>query len=303
MPEQKLLSICIPTFNRVEFLRYNLKSITSQFDAEPALKDIVEVVISDNASADGTKEMVVSFVEKYPNITYHRNETNIGFDRNLNNAINLAGGKYCFSLGDDDALFPEALSALVKKILTTNVPYYLVGHVGYSRDMQRAYKNEHDAGVAKDCLYESLQDYIKSLGGYVKVIGTFGGMSTHVFLRETWVSFSDLNKYIGSLQIHTHVFLRAFKNAKFMVLQDLIVKTRGDNMRWEDIVGLETTQRRNMRAFKDFLWIKRLYSLPQSKIGAFIYFMGRGYWIAVKGVIKRFLVLIKCDKYFFNRNK
>ena len=181
MSEQKLLSICIPTFNRAEFLRYNLKSITDQFDAEPALKDIVEVVISDNASADGTKEMVAGFVGKYPNIIYHRNETNIGFDRNLNNAINLAGGKYCFSLGDDDALFPGALAVLVNKILATNVPYYLVGHVGYSRDMQHTFKNEHDTGVSKDCLYESLQDYIKSLGGYVKVIGTFGGMSTHVF--------------------------------------------------------------------------------------------------------------------------
>ena len=105
------------------------------------------------------------------------------------------------------------------------------------------------------------------------------------------------------MQIHTHVFLRAFKNSKFMVLRDLIVKTRGDNMRWEDIVGLETTQRRNMRAFKDFLWIKRLYDLPQSKIGAFVYFMGRGYWIAVKGLIKKVLVFIKLEKYFINRNK
>ena len=262
---------------------------------------MVEIVISDNASVDGTKEMISGFVEKYGNILYFRNETNIGFDRNLNNAVTLANGKYCLTLGDDDALFPGALSVLTKKILTTNVPYNPVGHVGYSRDMTRAYASEHDAGVAKDIFYESLQDYIRSLDGDLKVIGIFGGMSTHVFLREMWVSYGDLDKYIGTLQIHTHVFLRAFRNLKFMVLPDLIVKTRGDNMRWEDIVGLETTQRRNLRAFKDFLWIKDLYNLPQAKIGAFVYFMGRGYWIAVKGLIKKFLILIKLDKYFKKR--
>jgi glycosyltransferase involved in cell wall biosynthesis len=296
MIEKKLLSICIPTFNRVEFLQYNLKSITDQFDKEPSLKDLVEIVISDNASSDGTKEMVASFLETYNNITYVRNTTNIGFDRNVNNAVHLANGTYCLTLGDDDALFPNSLSVLTKKILNTNVPYYLVGHVGYSRDMQHANAHEH---VSEDCSYDSLEDYVRSLEGYVNVIGIFGGMSTHVFLRNIWVSYSELDKYIDTLQIHTHVFLRAFKHKKVMVFHDAIVKTRGDNMRWEDIVGLETTHRRNIRAFRDFMWIKHLYELTQSKFGAFVYFMGRGYWIVLKGLVKKILFFIKCDKLFY----
>jgi abequosyltransferase len=300
MIKNKLLSICIPTFNRVEFLQYNLKSITDQFDIKPSLKNVVEIVISDNASVDDTKEIIDNFIEKYENIIYHRNETNIGFDRNLNNVVNLANGKYCLTLGDDDALFSGSLSVLVNKIMATNVPYYLVGNVGYSRDMQHASAYKH---VLEDCLFISLEDYVKSLKGYLKVIGIFGGMSTHVFLREIWVSFNELDKYIGTLQIHTHVFLRAFKHKKFMVLHDLIVKTRGDNMRWEDIVGLETTHRRNLRAFKDFLWIKRLYGLPQSKLGAFVYFMGRGYWIVVKGLVKKILFFIRCDKLLYKLKK
>ncbi len=303
MVNQKLLSICIPTFNRRDFLRYNLLSLTDQFDVEPSLLDMVEVIISDNASSDGTKEMVAGFIEKYPNIVYNYNETNLGFDRNLNKTIKLASGKYCFSLGDDDAIFSGALKILVQKILDTNVPYYIVNHVGYSRDMQCAYKNEHNTDFHEDCLYDSLQEYVRSLGGYVKVIGIFGGMSTHIFLRDVWLSFEDLEKYIGTLQIHTHVFLRAFKNAQFMFLCDIVVKTRGDNMRWEDIVGLETTQRRSMAAFKGFVWIKHLYNLPQSIVGAFIYFVCRGYWIAVKQMIKFFLVSIKYKKYFTNRNR
>lgn len=303
MANSKILSICIPTFNRRDFLHYNLSSITDQFDLEPSLINTVEIVISDNASSDGTKEMVSGFIEKYPNIVYNYNEINIGFDRNLNKTIELASGKYCFSLGDDDAIFPGALKKLLEKITTTNIPYYIVGCVGYSRDMKQAYINEYCASVRKDCLYGSLQDYVRSLGGYVRVIGIFGGMSTHIFLRDTWLSFDDLGKYLGTLQIHTHVFLRAFKNSQFMILCDVVVKTRGDNMRWKDIVGLETTQRRNMAAFKGFLWIKHLYNLPQSSVGAFIYFVCRGYWIAIKQIIKRFLVFIKCERFFFNHNR
>ncbi len=303
MPNKKILSICIPTFNRRDFLHYNLLSITDQFDLEPSLIDNIEIVISDNASSDGTKEMVAKFVEKYSNVVYNYNETNIGFDRNLNTTIKLSSGKYCFSLGDDDAIFPGALKILLEKILATNTPYYLVGCVGYSRDMQRAYVNEYSASIHKDFFYNSLQDYVRSLDGYLKVIGIFGGMSTHVFLREVWLSFKDLESYFGSLQIHTHIFLKAFKQLNFMVLSDLVVKTRGDNMRWQDIVGLETTQRRNMAAFKGFLWIKHLYDLPQSIIGAFIYFVCRGYWIAIKQIIKKFLIFIKCEKFFLTRNR
>ena len=56
MNKNKLLSICIPTFNRANLLNNLLNSIDiANIDAS-----IVEVCISDNNSTDNTKEKVIT---------------------------------------------------------------------------------------------------------------------------------------------------------------------------------------------------------------------------------------------------
>lgn len=80
------LSICIPTYNRCNYLKYSLESIVVQ---EPFLNGEVEIVISDNASTDNTKEVAQEFVQKYKNILYFKNEQNI---RDRNYALALSRG-------------------------------------------------------------------------------------------------------------------------------------------------------------------------------------------------------------------
>jgi glycosyltransferase involved in cell wall biosynthesis len=75
-----LLSICIPTYNREKYLQECLESIVHQ---EGFNINDIEIVISDNASQDGTTKLVESFKQKYPNIQYFRNAENIGAIRNV----------------------------------------------------------------------------------------------------------------------------------------------------------------------------------------------------------------------------
>ncbi|MEI6774123.1 MAG: glycosyltransferase family 2 protein [bacterium] len=74
MGNKPLLSICIPTYNRQEYLKQCLDSIVNQkgFDTEK-----IEIVISDNASPDKTNLLVKEYQKKYKNITYSRNDQNI----------------------------------------------------------------------------------------------------------------------------------------------------------------------------------------------------------------------------------
>lgn len=72
-----LLSICIPTYNRVEYLKRSIESIIHQ---KAFIDNKVEIVIADNASADGTDIMVNEYTKQYDNISYYRNEKNIGND-------------------------------------------------------------------------------------------------------------------------------------------------------------------------------------------------------------------------------
>ena len=70
-----LLSICIPTFNRSELLNVCLATVLPQ---TVDFADIVEVVVSDNASSDATQTLLSKYAERY-RFRNHRNKSNIGF--------------------------------------------------------------------------------------------------------------------------------------------------------------------------------------------------------------------------------
>lgn len=97
-----LLSICIPTFNRAEYLNKALLSIVEQ----PGFNQRCEIVISDNHSTDNTKKVVEVFLNKYKNISYYCNATNIGAEKNFLRLLSLGQGKY-LKLHNDKAFFYE----------------------------------------------------------------------------------------------------------------------------------------------------------------------------------------------------
>ena len=56
MPEKPILSICIPTVSHSAYLQEAIESVLEQVDDNN--KDKLEIVISDNASTDDTKNVV-----------------------------------------------------------------------------------------------------------------------------------------------------------------------------------------------------------------------------------------------------
>ena len=125
-----LLSICIPTFNRAEYLRSSLANILSQA-AELENPAQVEVVVSDNASDDGTGEVLKEF--KRAGLVTGRNSANLGHIANLHKVIKMASGAYCWLMGDDDHIVPGALKKIVK-IIAAN-PGAGFFYVNYSKDI------------------------------------------------------------------------------------------------------------------------------------------------------------------------
>lgn len=85
-----ILSICIPTYNRAEYLQKTLDRIVNY---DEFLLGEIEVVISDNASTDSTEEIVRVFLEKYDNILYSRNNENV-IDKNIPIVLSKANGIY-----------------------------------------------------------------------------------------------------------------------------------------------------------------------------------------------------------------
>ena len=75
--DNPLLSICIPTYNRAEYLGKGIESVVCQ---EEFKNKEVEIVISDNVSTDDTEKIGREYSEKYDNIHYYRNEVNVNND-------------------------------------------------------------------------------------------------------------------------------------------------------------------------------------------------------------------------------
>ena len=100
-----LVSIAIPTYNRSAWLRTALASAQAQ-TYEP-----LEIVVSDNASVDGTAEMVREMARADDRIRLFVNETNIG-GLNYLQALKRCRGDYVKFLNDDDLLLPGAVERL-----------------------------------------------------------------------------------------------------------------------------------------------------------------------------------------------
>ena len=104
------LSIGMPVFNGARYLREALDSILCQ-----TFKDF-ELIISDNASTDRTKQISLEYAMKDNRIRYHRNKKNIGAAKNYNHVFKLSSGKYFKWAAHDDVLAPEYLQECVSTL-------------------------------------------------------------------------------------------------------------------------------------------------------------------------------------------
>ncbi len=107
------LSICIPTYNRSEYLRECLTSIVTSANGH---ERNIEIVISDNASEDNTAAIVKEFQKRVPYIRYHRNPNNIGGELNFRFVASLAIAEFVWVFGDDDKMELNAISTVLEKI-------------------------------------------------------------------------------------------------------------------------------------------------------------------------------------------
>lgn len=98
-----LVTIGIPTYNGSKRLPRPIQSIWAQ--NYPNL----EIIISDNCSTDGTKELVENIGKEHPQIKYVGQEKNIGQVPNFYFVKQAATGKYFMWLSDDDFLEPGFL--------------------------------------------------------------------------------------------------------------------------------------------------------------------------------------------------
>ena len=100
-----LISILIPTYNRLKYLKPNIEFL------KQIKNDEIEFLISDNSSIDGTVDYLKSIKSKFFNIFYQNK--NIGAVSNALFLLNKSKAKYIMYLGDDDYLDDNYLDGII----------------------------------------------------------------------------------------------------------------------------------------------------------------------------------------------
>jgi GT2 family glycosyltransferase len=76
-----------------------------------------EVIVVDNASSDGSPDMVA---QEFPHVRLVRNSDNVGFGRANNQAMRIARGEWFLLLNSDTELFDDSVAGLVEHVRSEN---------------------------------------------------------------------------------------------------------------------------------------------------------------------------------------
>lgn len=200
-----ILSICIPTWNRSKYLKSSLELVNKQLDCiKPGC---IEILVSDNASDDNTKDVIQELAKKGMSINYDRNTTNIGASENCLKCINWAKGKYIWLLGDDDFLLPGTLVTILT-ILEHN-DYGLVHLKTQSR--RKGFE-----------IYTDHEIFFKEISYWI----TF--LSGNIFSRDVIKEVKNPENYISSclIQLPYYIYSALMKNENVIVFTKTMLDGR-----------------------------------------------------------------------------
>lgn len=180
--KQPILSICIPIYNRIKFLRRHFEQYLKCKDC--FLEDI-QLYISDNCSEENLLNLVNEFRGKGLNLEYSRNPKNLGPDGNFIKCFNNAKGKYIWLLGSDDVPVDGFVPKLLGILKKHDYGYLFLNH-----------KSNNEQLVE----YMNVNDILENVNVWI----TF--MSANI-VRTEYVKKVDGNKYLGTFLIQVPYFL------------------------------------------------------------------------------------------------
>lgn len=108
---EKILSVCIPSYNMEKYLRRNLDSFLV-----PECLDTIELIVVNDGSKDRTLEIANEYKTKYPDTVVVIDKPNGHYGSCVNAALKIAKGKYFRIVDADDWVNPNALRVVMQSM-------------------------------------------------------------------------------------------------------------------------------------------------------------------------------------------
>jgi glycosyltransferase involved in cell wall biosynthesis len=176
MKEYPLVSVAIITYNQKEYLRECIESVLAQDYPN------IEIVIGDDASTDGTQEMLKEYEKKYSGkFKLILSEKNEGITKNQNKVLTLCKGKYIAWMGGDDLMLHGKIRTQIE---------YMENNPNCAICYHNLEVFDSDTGKILN-YYNSLKN---SYEGDIRVVikyGTFNGACSNVVRREKSAIFDE----------------------------------------------------------------------------------------------------------------
>jgi glycosyltransferase involved in cell wall biosynthesis len=213
-----LVSICVPTYNSINYLKYTLDTILSQTYQN------FEIILGDNASNDGTSDIIKDYSKKDSRIKFYINQHNLGYAKNCNKLISLSKGEYVAIYHSDDLYDPQIVEKQVN-FLTENADcagvftsFYFANEYGNVID-RNDYMIKTNLPIIKVFLHD-----------YVKILLARGGSCffcpSSMIKKDVYISHSGYNESLTLIE-DQDMWARILLNGNYLgIINEKLVKYR-----------------------------------------------------------------------------
>jgi len=177
----KLISIIMPTYNRVGYLEYTLGLLSSQIKRNA---DKVELIICNNASTDSTEIFLSELHTKDPYFQYINYTDHVDIGNSIKRSIDNANGKYVLMWSDDDIPNPLLIDLLLMCVVQHPdlACIHFNGMDGIDDDNYgvRDVNVKNKIVIGENKIFDNFLDFAE------KFWLSMGIMSSDLFLKSAW---------------------------------------------------------------------------------------------------------------------
>ncbi len=217
-----VLSLCIPTYNRLPLLQEALSAVIDQIDDKIA--PVVEILISNNASTDKTEEYVKDVVATHPHLQIRCfcNAENIGGDANIYQVTKQAKGEWIYRLSDDDILLPGGLAKLLELIENQpNFDAFCLNMYGFEGNPYTQAKPIFE--ISEDRIITNKDEALMFFGVWMTFLSAMA-------FKRTVLETNDHHDKVNTCLSQSYVFLDALANGNGLyIAKDNFLAVRGNN--------------------------------------------------------------------------
>lgn len=215
-----LLSICIATYNRADFIAETIDSII------PQLTNDIELLLVDGASSDETENIIRKYTEVNQCVRYVRLSSKGGVDQDYCKAVELAHGEFCWLFTDDDILKPGAVAAVKAAINDGNGLIVVNAEVRDNELAETLLSRKIDIYTDEQFSAEETEEM------FIRALNHLSFIGAVVIRRSLWLS-REKELFYGTEFVHVGVIFQKPLPEPSIIISEPYVCIRYGNGQWK----------------------------------------------------------------------